>query len=351
MTDKQNQTNERKPKQEHRPHQGRMHRTTSHWSHRKWPDPMIQMREPMLDAIHRYRFLSGKGAARLFFLDDILARGKAEKPAAAAVKAANDMCLKRLKDNGLVEPIPLITTPREGGFKRLEVNVLTATGMAELHRIYDANNWEWKERSGAKVRGYAWQTLSELKHIADIGVALQGAALTRGLDFSDWHDTLDLQSLSKRKEVAFAGDDEDDAVEPDGYCTVFDGERHFGLFVESDRGTESATGGADSTWADKMRRYKLYLRDRHHDDEYFPHDALPLVLTVTTTLTRLALLKRTTEAKKGKTTYWFATEDDLAYPRDAFAPIWHVASLPGVHSLAERFAVKGHLLSADRPDK
>ena len=61
------------------------------------------------------------------------------------------------------------------------------------------------------------------------------------------------------------------------------------------------------------------------------------MLTVTTTYSRMMSLKRTTEDAKGRASYWFTTEDLIAYPADAFGAIWKVAGIDEDCSLLDHF--------------
>lgn len=93
---------------------------------RSYEMEMIQAGWETLEALHRFRYLTSWQVAKLFFLGRPNLAGEPRKREAAR-KAANERCLRRLKDRQLVETRQAMLRHRRGSMRR-EYNVLTKTG-------------------------------------------------------------------------------------------------------------------------------------------------------------------------------------------------------------------------------
>jgi hypothetical protein len=280
-------------------------------------------------------------------------------------RAANEMCLARLKDRGLVELMPVIVTPASGQWERREVNILTRRGNDQARRWHEDDLAEeaggrkegaadtdggedepppiWQPRSAGVVRAYRWSTINELYWIIDAATAIVADAGAEDVALLEWLDKFDTAARAQgkgggkrpdqRKETPFS------FVEPDGYL-LFDADGvPIPLFLESDRDTEAVDSPSPNSWKTKMLRYGAMFR--WWDKEY-PYSVKPLVLTVTTTATRREKLRAMTKELRGKDAYWFATEDQLAAPKDlalpfpdALGPIWLAPHHDHPHALRD----------------
>lgn len=254
-------------------------------------------------------------------------------------RAANEMCLARLKDRGLVELMPAIVTPASGVWERREVNILTRQGSDRVRAWHKAEGAPWAQRSAGTVRDYRWATINELYWIIDAATAIVAGAEREDIALVEWLDKFDAAGKGrgkpgdKRKETPFP------FVEPDGYLLLRRDGVGIPLFLESDRDTEPVESRSPNAWVRKIERYGELLRWWHRT---YPHNVQPLVLTVTTTALRLKNLRTATETLGGRDAYWFTTEDALATPKDlalpfpdALGPIWAVPHNDTPHSLRD----------------
>jgi hypothetical protein len=126
---------------------------------------------------------------------------------------------------------------------------------------------------------------------------------------------------------------------PDGYFLLrtHHPEVHdFHHFVELDRGSEigMSTTAKHRDWQRKIQMYLLYYQSGAFQKRYGGHGMR--VLTVTTSDTRLNLLKQVTEAAGGKTRFLFTTVSALTSVDIAqllTTPIWQAASTDTVYPL------------------
>ena len=102
-------------------------------------------------------------------------------------------------------------------------------------------------------------------------------------------------------------------IVPDGYFVLHDGEYEYHNFLEIDMGTETARSSrfGRNDYTRKILGYQAYHRSgkyRRHFDPDGMYDELPMrILTVTTSLKRLATLKAAAEAVGAGAQFWFTT--------------------------------------------
>ena len=336
----------------HRKHQGRINRNPEHWNATEYPWEMIQLPDVVLEHLHRFRMLSGAQVARLAFR--ATATGDPRVSRRAMQKAANEMCLERLKTLGYAELMPVYVTPADGPVERREVNLLSRRGSDMVRGWHKAEGRAWSQRSAGTVRDYRWSTINELYWIIDAATAIVADAALWDVGLVEWLDKFDTAGKGrgkpgeKRKEVPFP------FVEPDGYLKLRYGGVDLPLFIESDRDTESSDSPAANSWRTKMGRYAQLMA---WWDETYPLSVKPLVLTVTTTPERVDSLLPVTRKAGNLGSYWFTTEDRIAAPKlrdlkglaseerravieaeafpDALGAIWRVPHEPGYRSLLD----------------
>ncbi len=313
----------------HRPHRGRIHFNPDLAV--PYPMEMIQMGWETLESLNRFRFLTSPQVARLHFLGRPNLKGPIRSDAAAR-KAANEVCLRRLKDLQYVECLPIFRHTAANTFVRSEVNILTRKGHDVLRRHYEAHGLPFASRWSPKLRDFANQTLNHELAINDVAVAAIAGAEKRGLVVEVWQDDAQLQSLKEEGKVGF-GD-----FCPDGLLILRQGETRAVYLIEADRGTESVRGNAPNSWERKMRRYGSYLKHRYPTDPAFPGLPQPLVLTVTTGPERLVNLLRATHDAGNRCAYWFTTREWIEPPYDFFDLIWKAPTLDEFVSLADHFS-------------
>lgn len=220
------------------------------------------------------------------------------------------MCLRRLKDLGLVE---LVAVPRAqfnpqillDPIARYELNILTARGAKLLQEEYTQRfgsyPLRWTRHLRKQARKASWHTLE----IINLGVTLLAHARLEDWELLDWHTDAQLKGLP-------AKDCHLGALEPDAFFVLRKEECAVPFFLEIDRGTEGALGDKPNSWYAKMVKYGRYLKERYPADPYFRDvPTKPKVLTITTSAVRLQSLLDATSQAGGENTYYFALRRDL----------------------------------------
>ncbi len=134
---------------------------------------MIQHGWETLEALHRFRWLTSWQVAKLLFLGRPNLGG-APRGEAAARKAANERCLRRLKDRQLVETRQAMLTHRHT-WRRQEYNVLTRSGhllLSDQLRARGVTPPEWDSERAA----IAPELLDHQLALNDVGIALARSA-------------------------------------------------------------------------------------------------------------------------------------------------------------------------------
>jgi hypothetical protein len=297
----------------------------------------------VLEACDQRALLTNGQLSRLFFVGKPNAHGELRELAAAEKAAAK--VLHRLWEGGWLERRQVVlTSPRTGGAYHHYVNVLSARGAGVVEECYaerGRGELRWK-RPGVEVSN---QTIEHTLAINDFYVlASRAAELLDDIAFFSWKDDRQLAAMTRAKQLHLVSI-------PDA-CFILGRDRQpFGCFLEIDRGNE-AVGGERSTriWREKIEGYSRYLRERYHDEEYFEGVHAPIVLTVTTSPTRLANMLSATRETAGADRFWYTTIDALTperivpragkqttvfNPETLWQPIWRLASDPAPHTLTD----------------
>lgn len=241
------------------------------------------------------------------------------------------MCLRRLKDLGLVE---VVTTQRENVsvLNRVPLNILTEAGAAAVVAYYADRDIAYIPRWQPTLKDYAARTTAHALAINDAAIALAASAQEAGYTFLDWHDDLHLRALRDDKQVLLTD------FWPDGFFSLGWEHRIWPFFLEIDRGTESVGSASANSWRSKMKKYGQYLKFRWRADSYFLPEQYahpPLVLTVTTGPTRLENLLEATQKAGGGKSYWFAAREWLGLDYDVMGPIWRAPYIDELCALRE----------------
>lgn len=147
----------------------------------------------------------------------------------------------------------------------------------------------------------------------------------------EWRDDKTLASQSIRDQFMMTkpgGGTVQVALGPDGYLSLLDpdGKTRYRAFIEADRGTVPL-----GRWQEKVGRYLAYFRSPVFAERYGA--AKPFrVLTVTTSVERLANMKRVTEEAGGHTWFWFSAYAALADPAAGLGA-WNMAGQAGQQKL------------------
>lgn len=147
--------------------------------------------------------------------------------------------------------------------------------------------------------------------ITDVRIAFRSRIA--GYEFLRWHTDVELRARHF-------------GLIPDGHVEYALSGKHFGSFVEIDRGTEDL-----ARWATKVRSY-LLLTQSHTYRQHFGR-AFFRVLVITETDGRLQHLRRVTETLTDRV-FWFTTMDRLRSPGPLDSIWWRPVDAT-VHALTE----------------
>ena len=226
--------------------------------------------------------------------------------------------------NRIQQPVVL------GDGRKPFIYVLDKRGVNVVAQLLDISTSEVDWNPKLKDRTDPYRLQHDL-HISDTWVILDGLVRGQQLQMPYWltqHKLNSTQFKDKLPRLQDAGQKKSKV--PDGYFALqIDGVpelAHF--FYEEDRGTQS-----QKQWSEKVRGYVEY-KERGESYRHFGCRNFR-VLTKTTTLKRLANLKKWTESAGGNQMFWFTTVDrvDIWQPETFLQPIWQVAMSEGEYPL------------------
>lgn len=182
--------------------------------------------------------------------------------------------------------------------------------------------------------------LAHQQAVNEIYLSLSRAAPQAGLYVSTWIDERVLRRTHNIDRVTLLEGNRstDVAVIPDAFA-VLEGSPpppRFLFFIEADRGTETVAGLRTKSFSHKIEAYQAYFASEAILARYGSRAIR--VLVVTTGTKRAEALVAAAEAVGARRRFWFTTAEALA-KADAqllHAPIWRVASEPGMHALIPR---------------
>lgn len=271
----------------------------------KSPNPysmeMIQQGEEALEALDRLRCLTSWQLCKLLFLNQPNTNGQ-KRGVVAAQRAVNHYCLRRLKDSGLVEVLPVMERVNRKSFTRHEVNSLTSSGRKELLSLRNRQGDDRPLRYVTDLKGCSPHDLL----VKDLIIALEVGFRDNGVTIEALYDAHQLESLNREEQTRFG------EIIPDGLVIVSTHGKRKALILEADRGTEGEEAKADNAWFWKMKRYGDYFKDRRSSDPLLARLPQPIVLSVTSKgLERMQGMLRATAKAGGKSAYWFTCRSFL----------------------------------------
>jgi hypothetical protein len=291
---------------------------------------MIQHGWETLAALHRFRYLTSWQVAKLFFLGRPNLQGVSRGPEAAR-KAANERCLRRLKDRQLVETRQAMLT-HGTSWRRQEYNVLTRADHLLLRDRSIARGEtppEWDpERATIAPEG-----LPHALALNDVAIALIRSCEHHGWRVLAWID--DFAARRALGQVRF------EHFLPDAAALVAFRDMQALYFVELDRGTEPVASDAANSWRTKVIHYRQYLQHTFASDRFFAGFSAPLLLVVTTGSRRLAHLIHETDNWGPRDHSWFTRLEWIEPPFDILDAIWQRPASTGTfYSLQQTMALR-----------
>jgi hypothetical protein len=236
--------------------------------------------------------------------------------------------LKLLRDNGYIKRVERYQLLTEG--KKPYLYAVTRKGALLLTSFLECElqDLDWRQTDIRLTTPYVEHLiLTNTVRIA-ITKAVQD---TPPLQLVTWRDELTLKSAHHADTLTITtpnGKALKGKLIPDAYLLLATGDsqedKHF--FFEIDRATETGISSDEHqrTWTRKILMYLEYFkRDGLYEKRYGTYKGR--VLTVTTSDTRLAHLKRLTEAAGGKQRFWFTTFDCVTPQTVLTTPIWQLA--------------------------
>ena len=302
-------------------HQGRIHFREAE---KLYPLPLIQHAQETMLWLSNLDYLTSSQIAKILFWGEITTKGT-PRSLSAAIKAANEMCLRRLKDHGYVEVIPVAEYASPTLLRRHEFNLLTRKGVEALNGQLAAKGSSVTTVYNPALRKSAPLTYDHTLQINNAIANLVGAFRQRGGSVSLCLNDRTLKSLirAEGQQRTLLND-----IEPDALFVIRfpDGVRSY--LLEIDTGTEQVRGSATNRFEQKIERYDRYFADRFAHDPLFTGLQKPQVLVVTTGATRAKNLKEATFEAGGRQAYWFSTFEWIDVSKfDPAGKVWLVPTL------------------------
>ena len=298
------------------------------------PKPLesIQQLFPCLMALNQHRWLTNSQVSDLLFRGQISITGE-ERSIAAAQRAANAMCLIRLKDRELLTRLTLFRSGPSFPFA-YPVNTLTATGAQLL-----ANHFADAGRTTAirpLTKKLPFHTMDHEIAVRDVAIQLERASVDQGWDFIYYQGDEDFEAHKKQD---YSGE-----MIPDGFFLIRHEGRLLPHFLEVDMGSETVvsggSGGSITTkdWQTKFTRYLDYLPRHQRDGFLSGAESNPVVLTVTTSNRRMESLRKAAVDAGCRGMFWFTTFENLRadWPMSALNFIWSTPHEKTTRALVNR---------------
>jgi hypothetical protein len=292
-----------------------------------YPMSQIQHGVETLELLDQLDYLTSSQVAKIFFWGETQSKGQ-PRHLSAAQKAANDMCLRRLKDHGFVEVVPIGHKTSPTSLGRVELNLLTKKGADYLKdlRRNTGSNAPLYWRPGLRLS--APLTFDHALKINDTLANLIGAfRQVGGKVVGVLNDTQLKSSIANGQ--TYLGD-----IEPDALLVMRFGDGIRTYLLEVDTGTETLRGTKVNRFERKIERYGEYLTKRFVDDPLFHGLQRPQVLIVTEGQKRAENLVTLIKEHGGRRAYW-VTVSQWVTPPDYLAtePVWLVPTMQGYQQL------------------
>lgn len=265
--------------------------------------------------------------------------GKTKQQFPIAVTQSNCRTrLTQLHQYGYLDPIIRDLIP-----KRDYIYRLTRKGIVKLAGWLGVPETEFSVR--AQISSAQDDVLDHHELRNNVRVALMIAAAQHGATITEWRSEryFKVKPLQVPKKLGGIWSFDDcDRLEPDDFFALQSQDPHdlkpyrYYKFIELDRGTETgrSVNQSYSTWERKIRLYRAYYNSGAYRQE-FGTEAM-VVLTITTSETRLRNLKRITEEAGGKGRFWFTTIDKVTSWDVLTTKIWQVAATDELRAILSR---------------
>lgn len=290
-----------------------------------YPMALIQHGWEVLEALDRHDYLTSSMVARMFFWGEPNRHGQA-RSLQTAQNATNEMCLRRLKDHGFVQVVPVASYPEWDKLQRVEFNLLTREGAQALKDYKGPGytpNWNDRLRTAAS-RTYDHTLLSNNALASLLGTfRLAGGQVMAVICNRQLTNQI-------RNGQTYLKD-----IEPDAVIVVRFGATVRCYLLELDTGTESVRGSYRSDFDEKIPRYTRYFKERFVHDPFFHGMQQPQVLVITTKPRRVDHLREAIFAQRGRRTYWVSCLEWITPPgTDARDAVWAVPTMDGPQRLS-----------------
>jgi hypothetical protein len=239
----------------------------------------------------------------------------------------------------------MLTSKRTGFGYQHFVNVLTANG-ARLVKQQLLTIGSGQLRWTRKTDKISNQTIEHALAINELYVLASRAAELQEVRLHDWLDDRQLTAMRTQGQLKLLSI-------PDAFVVLEYQGRFCAHFVEIDTGSETVIGRrSPRSWVRTIADYGRYFRESYATEGYFKGFVAPIVLTITSSQTRLEHLLEATKRGGGAGVYWYTTtqqleatqEDPTTHritsfdPSVLWQPIWRVVNDPAPRSLLDRLA-------------
>lgn len=288
------------------------------WSEpeRTYPMHLIQQGWEALQLIDQLDFLTSSQVAKMLFWGQLTSKGH-RRSLPAAHKAANEMCLRRLKDHRLLEVVPVAEYPTPTKLIRHELNLLTRQGAQMLKSHYEQLEQPYVLNWSSSLRTSAPLTIDHALRLNDVLANLIGAfRQVEGEVLLVLNDRQIKRQIAARQ--TYLGE-----IEPDALIVLRFGDVMTSWLVEVDTGSEPVRGMSANRFERKIERYGDYFASRFVTDPLFHGLTRPQVLVVTTSATRAHHLRTVAGEHELESGFWFSTMEWIEPPdRLATDAVW-----------------------------
>ena len=262
----------------------------------------------ILRAVESYRFISGEQIERLIFLKGEKAERKSTRCAARLRKLFDNRLLGRVR-----WPFHAITFPMVYYLEREGADVLALRLGIERDQV--------RTRTTTEKRPEISRSLLFLAHtlaVNDFRIDVSLACDRNNLELIDWQNEYQLDR--DYAEIDFGGRKKRQAVQPDGYFVIGDGENQAHFFLEVDMETTPSR-----RWVPKVLALYEYRRAGKYEERFHTKSLRVLCVTPSESRTR-RLIGWTHQVipASWQRLFWFATQDHLGLDSVLSEPIWQV---------------------------
>jgi hypothetical protein len=275
-------------------------------------------------------YLTSSQVAKLVFWGEPTPKTGQPRSLPNAQKAANEMCLRRLKDHGLVKTIAVpIELPK--GFGRGEINLLTKKGVEFMNAQLEDKDSPARLTFRADQERMSMLSYPHTLKINDVIANLVGAFRQQGGVVQLVINNRRLTNMINERDGSTLLQD----IYPDAVLVMRFGDTTRCYLLEVDRGTEGVSSSSRSSFDKKIQKYGNYFKTQFTNDPLFAGMDQPQVLIVTTGNTRAHNLMEATFKAGGRRAYWITAYEYITPPDlTATDAIWLVPTTEGYQTLS-----------------